>query len=81
MFTPTDKKPYDGEKLKSLLKINQRNCPFVKHIDNYTVKYMGKGLMHTDVAVTYKKLLFLKKCSFFYFLFQVYSIIVSYHKG
>ncbi len=47
----SDKSQHENENLKSILKINQRNCPFVKHIDNYTVKYLGKGLMHADVAV------------------------------
>ena len=56
-LSPSDKTPLVNENLKSILRINQRNCPFVKHIDHYTVKYMGKGLMHTDVAV--------KKPSFF----------------
>lgn len=53
----SEKRVTDPENTKNILKINQRNCPFVKHIDNYTVKYMGKGLMHSDVAV---KKLFLK---------------------
>jgi len=51
MLFPTEKKTVDTEQLKVILKVNQRNCPFLKHVDSYTVKYMSKGLMHTDVAV------------------------------
>ena len=32
--------------------INQRICPFVKYIkDRLSVKYVGKGLLYTDIAV------------------------------
>lgn len=39
------------EQLRNLLKLSPKNCPFVKYIDSYTVKYLGKGLIHSDVAV------------------------------
>ena len=51
MLFPIEKKTIEPDQLRLILRVNQRNCPFVKHIDPYTVKYMGKGLMHTDVAV------------------------------
>lgn len=51
MQFPLEKKSIDSEQLKSIMKINQRNCPFVKYVDAYTVKYMGKNLAHTDIAV------------------------------
>lgn len=32
--------------------INQRICPFVKFFkDRLSVKYVGKGLLYTDIAV------------------------------
>lgn len=36
--------------------INQRTCPFVKYgKDRLTVKYIGKGLQYSDIAVINKK--------------------------
>lgn len=32
--------------------INQRSCPFVKYLkDHLSVKYTGKGLLHSDITV------------------------------
>lgn len=32
--------------------INQRACPFVKYYkDRLTVKYLGKGLLYSDITV------------------------------
>ena len=35
--------------------INQRICPFVKYFkDRLSVKYVGKGLLYTDIAVKFE---------------------------
>ncbi len=38
--------------------IKQKACPFVKYLkDRITVKYVGKGLLYTDVVVSFFNLL------------------------
>lgn len=44
------KKPNDNFQQNTF--INQRICPFVKYYkDRLSVKYVGKGLLYTDIAV------------------------------
>ena len=31
--------------------VNKRSCPFVIYGNDNSVKYIGKGLLHTDIAV------------------------------
>jgi hypothetical protein len=34
--------------------INQKDCPFVKYYkDGLTVKYVGKGLLYSDISVNF----------------------------
>lgn len=40
------------ENYSQLTYIHQKSCPFVKFFkDRLTVKYIGKGLLYTDIAV------------------------------
>ena len=44
--------PSTTENYSQITFINQRICPFVKYFkDRLSIKYIGKGLLYTDIAV------------------------------
>ena len=59
----------NGEELGKNTFINQRSCPFIKYLnDKLSVKYIGKGLVYSDISVQKKIIIIIifffkkKKC-------------------
>lgn len=44
-------KEKDYSEIGKKLCINKKSCPFIIYGNDNSVKYIGKGLLHTDIAV------------------------------